>query len=190
MALHGISSGWRAFGLALALIACAGGSLGCTVHRRSHFAVRRTEGQEHADACAADVRACRERCESGDAATCNLLGVQLELGTHGGARPHAAALVYERGCAGDYAPSCTNLAWLVLRGNGVPADPPLALVLFQRAYDGYSRSCAAGSGSACLSAVDTMDLLEPREDEDAVVVALLERGCALGEARACASLAP
>jgi TPR repeat protein len=173
---------WRAF--ALGMVVMIAGT-GCDVRRPSRLAVRH---DSRAAECARDVASCRARCESGDAATCNLLGVALELGSGGPARPRAAAELYRRGCDADYPPSCTNLGWLVLRGRGVAADPAVALVLFQRAYDGYSRSCAAGFGASCLSAADTIDLLD-REDVDRETLALLERGCSLGERRACTRIA-
>lgn len=170
-------------GIALIASACDG----YVVRPRSHFATRRGRS-ERAEWCAGDARACREACEDGDASACNLLGVQLELDVGGTRLPSEASVVYRLGCDADFAPSCTNLGWLVLRGDGVPADPPVALVLFQRAYDGYARACAGGIGPSCVSAADAMDLLEPREGDEATAIALLERGCALGEARACARL--
>jgi TPR repeat protein len=181
-----VSSGWR--GLGLVIVAwIAMGCEGYAVRPRSHWQAR-SGVSERAEWCASDATACRAECEGGDASACNLLGVQLELGVAGARAPHDAAIVYTLGCQADYAPSCTNLGWLVLRGRGVPADPPLALVLFQRAYDGYARACTMGHGPSCVSAVEMLDLVTPRDDEERVTLVLLERGCALGETRACARI--
>ena len=181
MPLRGVS---RNVGVcAVALVLTLGG--GCAMSRRSHFA--RADTGDRAAACVADLAACRARCEGGDGATCNLLGVQLELGVLGGARPHAASIEYTRGCNADFAPSCANLGWLVLRGRGVPADPALAMVLFQHAYDSYSHACVMGSGPSCVAAVDLLDMSDvPDADQERLASALLERGCELGQARACA----
>jgi TPR repeat protein len=170
--------GWRAFALGLVVMLAA---VGCDVRRPSRLAVRH---DSRVAECGRDVAACRARCESGDAPTCNLLGVVLEVGAGTTSRPRAAAELYQRGCDADYPPSCTNLGWLVLRGRGVEASPAVALVLFQRAYDGYARSCSAGFGSSCVSAADAIELLD-RDDVDQESIALLERGCSLGETRAC-----
>lgn len=157
---------------------------GCSTGRHTAWRARSSTAlaSERADACLADVPACTARCEGGDAATCNLLGVQLEIGLIGGPRPHAASQAYIRGCNEDYPPSCANLGWLVLRGTGVPANPPLALVLFQRAYDGYSHACMMGHGPSCVAAVDALDMADAEPGEE---IALLDRGCELGEERAC-----
>jgi TPR repeat protein len=183
-----LSSAWTGLGLvSVATIATA--CSGYVVRPRSHFAVAQSAASARVTWCATDPDACRVACEGGDVSACNVLGAQLELGTATGVHaPEDAAVAYAIGCDGDYPPSCTNLGWLVLRGRGVLQDAPLALVLFQRAYDGYARACTAGSGASCMSALDTMPLLDPRDDEDVVTVALLERACELGETRACDEL--
>lgn len=168
--------------LASAVLASVGG---CTVHRRSHWA-RRSPESDRAAVCQADVAGCRARCEAGDGAMCNMLGVQLELGVSGTVRASAAAQAYTRGCNAEFAPSCANLGWLVLRGTGVPADPPLAMVLFQRAYDGYAHACVMGHGPSCVAAVETLDMIDtPDADAERVASTLLARACALGETDAC-----
>src|SRR5580700_2891220 len=72
----------------------------------------------------ADVARCVARCQTDDPQACNAAGVMFEFdeGTH--SDPVLASGFYTRACDGNYAQGCNNLAWLYLRGRGVPQDQP------------------------------------------------------------------
>ncbi len=99
-----------------------------------------------------DSAQCLARCDGSDAQACNAAGVFLEF--DGGERsdPALASAYYRKSCDGNYGPGCDNLAWLYLRGNGVPRDPPQAMVLFLAAFDAARIACARGDASGCLLA--------------------------------------
>lgn len=117
-----------------------------------------------------DSALCLARCDGRDAQACNAAGVFLEF--DGGERsdPALASAYYRKSCDGNYGPGCDNLAWLYLRGNGVPRDPPQAMVLFLAAFDAARIACARGDASGCLLAGEI--LYEGRgvpADEDAAM---------------------
>ena len=66
--------------------------------------------------------------------------------------PALASGFYTRSCEGNYAPGCNNLAWLYLRGAGVPQDQPHAMLLFMAAFDSAKLACMQGDASGCLLA--------------------------------------
>jgi TPR repeat protein len=116
---------------------------------------------------------------------CNAAGVLFEFDAGRTSDPALASGFYRRSCDANYAPGCNNLAWLYLRGQGVPHDPPHAMVLFLAAFDAARLACARGDASGCLLAGEILfdGRAGRRDDEEAV--ALFERACAGGEKRGC-----
>jgi TPR repeat protein len=136
-----------------------------------------------------DVMGCIEKCRGDDPQACNAAGVLFEFDDGERSEPGLASGFYRRACDGNYAPGCNNLAWLYLRGRGVPQDPPHAMVLFMAAFDAARIACTRGDPSGCLLAGEI--LYEGRgvpEDEEAAL-AFFRGACELGEKRGCA-LAP
>ena len=98
----------------------------------------------------------------------------------GSSNPALASRFYSRACDGNYAPGCNNLAWLYLRGHGVPRDQPHAMLLFMAAFDSSKLACARGDASGCLLAGELL-FDGPRASSDGddgggVLPARLRRG--------------
>ena len=99
-----------------------------------------------------EVAECLARCVAADPQACNAAGVLLEFDDGERSDPALASAYYRRSCDGNYGPGCDNLAWLYLRGRGVPRDPPQAMTLFLAAFDAARIACARGDASGCLLA--------------------------------------
>jgi TPR repeat protein len=132
-----------------------------------------------------DFSGCAAKCESGDSQACNAAGVLFEFDGGDHSDPALASGFYERSCMESYGPGCNNLAWLYLRGNGVPKDQPHAMLLFMAAFDASKLACLRGDASGCLLAGELLyeDHAQPKDGDTAV--AFFQRACAGGEARAC-----
>ncbi len=130
------------------------------------------------------VEACIAKCEL-DSTACNATGVMFEFdhGIH--TDPLVASEFYGRACTGNYAPGCNNLAWLYLRGAGVPRDQPHAMLLFMAAFDSSKLACLKGDPSSCLLAGELLydDHVEAKDGETAV--AFFRRACEGGDAQGC-----
>src|SRR5580700_1189207 len=118
-----------------------------------------------------DVGMCKARCLAGrpgdDPQACNAAGVMFEFDGGTYSDPVIASAFYERSCEGNYGPGCNNLAWLYLRGSGVPKDQPHAMLLFMTAFDASRIACARGDASGCLLAGELLyeGNAQPREGE-------------------------
>jgi len=154
-------------------------------------------------------------CDGGEARACGELSVLLRDGRGGASDPVAAEARAEQGCRGSDGPSCVHAATRAeARGDasgayrlavagcelGEGRACAMAGVALQRGHgvapspvEGLARleaSCAAGYGPGCtaggLLGVD-LAAREGTADRDAATraVALLQRGCALGERHAC-----
>jgi TPR repeat protein len=132
-----------------------------------------------------DVRACLAKCDADDPQACNAAGVMFEFDSGVTTDPLVASGYYERSCSDNYAPGCNNLAWLYLRGHGVPQDQPHAMLLFMAAFDASKLACMRGDPSGCLLAGELLyeQHAQPRAGETAV--AFFRKACDGGEARAC-----
>jgi len=124
-----------------------------------------------------DVPRCVARCESGDPRGCNGAGVLFEFGEQ--PDPLVASSFYGRACDANYGPGCDNLAWLYLRGRGVPHDPPYAMTLFLAAFDASRLACARGDASGCLLAGEML-----RDSQPAALEALAGLREQAGDVRA------
>jgi TPR repeat protein len=132
-----------------------------------------------------DFSGCVARCEGGDSQACNAAGVLFEF--DGGERsdPALASGFYSRSCSDNYAPGCNNLAWLYLRGSGVPQDQPHAMLLFMAAFDAARLACLRGDASGCLLAGEILYEDHAQAKEGDTAVAFFQKACAGGETRAC-----
>jgi TPR repeat protein len=132
-----------------------------------------------------DVRACVAKCDADDAQACNAAGVMFEFDSGVTTDPLVASGFYSRSCSDNYAPGCNNLAWLYLRGQGVPQDQPHAMLLFMAAFDAAKLACARGDASGCLLAGELLyeDHAAPRTGESAV--AFFRLACARGDTHGC-----
>ncbi|HEY3817958.1 MAG TPA: tetratricopeptide repeat protein [Polyangiaceae bacterium] len=130
------------------------------------------------------VDACIARCEQ-DSTQCNATGVMFEFDQGVHSDPAVASEFYGRACNGNYAPGCNNLAWLYLRGSGVPRDQPHAMLLFMAAFDSSKLACLKGDPSSCLLAGELLydEHVAPKEGETAV--AYFRRACDAGDAHGC-----
>ena len=132
-----------------------------------------------------DVARCIAKCEANDAQACNAAGVMFEFDGGYKSDPALASGFYSRSCEDDYPAGCNNLAWLYLRGSGVPQDQPHAMLLFMAAFDAAKLACMRGDASNCLLAGELLyeDHAQPKDGDSAV--AFFQRACAGGETRAC-----
>lgn len=131
-----------------------------------------------------DEPRCIAKCEAGDAQGCNGAGVLFEFGDR--ADPLTASSFYGRACDANYAPGCDNLAWLYLRGRGVPRDPPHAMVLFMAAFDAASLACARGDGDGCLLAGEMLrDGRSGVPEDETRALAMFRAACDYGRSEAC-----
>jgi TPR repeat protein len=133
-----------------------------------------------------DVARCIQHCQADEPGACNALGVMFELGTQGNADSALASGFYGRACESNYAPGCTNLAWLYALGHGVPKDQAQSMALFTKAYESSKLACRRGDMSGCIMAGEL--LLDGRgvEADDALALSMFQRACEHGERRGCA----
>jgi hypothetical protein len=130
-----------------------------------------------------DIPRCMEQCKANEPGACNALGVLFEYASD---RPSDGALAYGRACDANYAPGCTNLAWLYALGRGVPKDAAQSMALFTKAYEASRLACRRGDTSGCMMAGEL--LLEGRgvEADEALALSMFEKACDGGERRGCA----
>jgi hypothetical protein len=132
-----------------------------------------------------DVSQCIARCVPDDPQACNAAGVMFEFDDGDASDPSRASTFYAHACEGNYAQGCNNLAWLYLRGHGVPQDQPHAMLLFLAAFDAARIACTRGDASGCLLAGEMLYEGRGVEADDAKAVAFFRLACEGGEARAC-----
>jgi TPR repeat protein len=135
-----------------------------------------------------DVARCVARCKADDPQACNAAGVMFEFDEGTSTEPALASGFYNRACEGNYAQGCNNLAWLYLRGRGVPKDMPHAMLLFMTAFDEAKIACSQGDASGCLLAGELLYEGRGVEEDEAQAVAFFQRACDGGETRACESV--
>jgi uncharacterized protein len=132
-----------------------------------------------------DVARCIDQCQAGTASSCNALGVIFEYGQNTTVDPTMASAFYARACDREYAPGCTNLAWLYSLGRGVPRDAQQAMLLFTRAFDQSRLACRRGDGHGCLMAGELLlqgRVTSANANEE---LAMFEAACDGGERRGC-----
>lgn len=144
-------------------------------------------------------------CEGGSQEACSVLGVIFEEGRGAPRDELRAQTLYEGACVGGVVRACTNLGRLSRK-----ADPHVAVTLFRHACDAgelagcaelarlardgegmavngelaqalFARSCDGGLADACG------DLASLPGASAATAHTAAIRGCALGDARSCAS---
>jgi hypothetical protein len=158
---------------------------GSAVPYRAHPVIP-TKDEYAASPCKfGDVARCIEKCQTGDAHACNAMGVIFEYGRQGTPDGAIASGFYSRACETNYAPACTNLAWLYSLGRGVPRDPQQAMVLFTRAFDSSRLACRRGDGHGCMMAGELLLLGKVEAKEDDSALAIFQLACAQGEAQGC-----
>jgi TPR repeat protein len=135
-----------------------------------------------------DTARCMDQCQEGTASACNALGVIYEYGgstTNTTMDPTIASGFYARACDREYAPGCTNLAWLYSLGRGVPRDAQQAMLLFTRAFDQSRLACRRGDGHGCLMAGELLLRGQVTSSVENEEVALFQSACDQGEHRGC-----
>jgi len=180
--------GW---GLALAVALCGCEELGNSPSANLPPDVHaRPDARELADhPCShGEVARCIEKCRNDDPQACNAAGVMFEFDDGEQSEPQLASGFYARACDGNYGPGCNNLAWLYLRGRGVPQDQPHAMLLFLAAFDASKLACLRGDASGCLLAGELLYEGRGVKEDPQEALAFLRRACDGGQARACAML--
>lgn len=132
-----------------------------------------------------DLARCIAKCEGDDPQACNAVGVLFEFDSGLQTDPALASGFYSRACSDNYAPGCNNLAWLYLRGAGVPQDQPHAMLLFMAAFDAAKLACTRGDASGCLLAGELLYEDHATANGGETAVAFFQRACAGGEAQGC-----
>jgi TPR repeat protein len=133
----------------------------------------------------ADVARCIDQCQAGTPAACNALGVLFEYGRNTAPDPTIASGFYARACDKEYAPGCTNLAWLYSLGRGVPHDAQQAMLLFTRAFDQSRLACRRGDGHGCLLAGELLLQGRVTSADENEELAMFQAACEQGEPRGC-----
>lgn len=177
--------GW-ALGVFVALTGCGqlGNGARSTLPRDVHAPPDAAEVAEHP--CRyGDVGRCISRCTADDPQACNAAGVMFEFDEGVSSEPALASGFYTRSCDGNYAQGCNNLAWLYLRGRGVPQDQPHAMLLFMAAFDAAKLACSRGDASGCLLAGEILYEGRGVESDEAQALAFFDRACSGGETSAC-----
>jgi TPR repeat protein len=180
--------GWG-LGLGVALLSLSGcGEMGNTpvgqLPRDVHAQPETREVAEHP--CRfGDVARCIAKCTDDDPQACNAAGVMFEFDEGHSSEPALASGFYSRSCDGNYAQGCNNLAWLYLRGAGVPKDQPHAMLLFMAAFDAAKLACMQGDASGCLLAGEILYEGRGVEADEQQAVAFFKRACDGGEQQAC-----
>jgi TPR repeat protein len=175
---------------ALALSACGGELGGASIQQATvpYVAHRAADPIEvAAKPCKfGDVTRCMDQCQDGTASACNALGVIYEYGSKTSSTdPTIASGFYARACDREYAPGCTNLAWLYSLGRGVPRDTQQAMLLFTRAFDQSKLACRRGDGHGCLMAGELLLQGQVTSSDENEEVALFQAACEQGERRGC-----
>jgi TPR repeat protein len=176
--------------LALAVAACGGElSLGGTVQEPPAYEPHPAPPdpiEVAAKPCKfGDVMRCMDQCQEGTASACNALGVMYEYGRHTAVDPTIASGFYARACDHEYAPGCTNLAWLYSLGRGVPHDAQQAMSLFTRAFEQSRLACHRGDGHGCLLAGELLLQGQVTTSDDGEELAMFKAACEDGEPRGC-----
>jgi TPR repeat protein len=129
---------------------------------------------------------CVAKCEADDPQACNAVGVMFEFDEGTRTDPALASGFYSRACTDNYAPGCNNLAWLYLRGAGVPQDQPHAMLLFMAAFDAAKLACVRGDASGCLLAGELLYEDHATAKDGETAVAFFQKACDGGEPKGCA----
>lgn len=133
-----------------------------------------------------DIPRCMERCRADEPGACNALGVLFEYASD---RPSDGALAsgfYGRACESNYAPGCTNLAWLYALGKGVPKDPAQSMALFTKAYEASKLACRRGDTSGCMMAGELLLQGRGAPADEALALSMFQIACDRGETKGCA----
>ncbi len=194
----GLEAGWRAgleVGSRVGLVAAVALLAGCGQFGNApasslppdvHAAPDAREVAEHP--CRyGDVARCVAQCTADDPQACNAAGIMFEFDEGTRSEPALASGFYSRSCDGNYGQGCNNLAWLYLRGAGVPRDPPHAMVLFMAAFDASKLACARGDASGCLLAGELLYEGRGVPVDEPQAVAFFKKACDGGEKSACSA---
>lgn len=134
-----------------------------------------------------DKAECEAQCELGDSGSCYNLGVQREASD-----PEGALTAYERGCDRGNARACSaaGFAWMTRRMQA--KDDQAKLDARLKAENRLAQACDRGDAWTCWN-TSTWYLrtgaLEVFPRDPSRAMALLRRGCDLGYAPSCSSLA-
>jgi TPR repeat protein len=136
-----------------------------------------------------DANECAEQCNKGSAESChNAARAQFAKGKHASfAEAQEAAIpFYEKGCEGDYYPSCNSYAFSFLSGK----TPNRA-----RAKELHQKACKGGEPNSCMAlaagAESAMFSDNPGnfKADHTLAFKYTQQACALGSGYACSALA-
>jgi TPR repeat protein len=181
-------TGWALTLLALTGCASLGSSTATSLPADVHASPDASELAQHP--CKyGDVVGCIAQCRGDEPQACNAAGVLFEFDDGERSDPAIASGFYRRACDGNYAPGCNNLAWLYLRGRGVPHDLPQAMFLFMAAFDSAKLACMRGDASGCLLAGEILYEGRGMPADEQGALAFFRTACERGDSQGCAALA-
>lgn len=93
-------------------------------------------------AAAQDKDSFQRRCDEGDLAACNILGLMYETGSGVGQNMGRAREIYREACEAGETAACTSLGLLLAHGDGMPQDR-------EGAAARYRMACEAGDRFGC-----------------------------------------
>ncbi|MEW6403665.1 MAG: tetratricopeptide repeat protein [Chloroflexota bacterium] len=118
-------------------------------------------------------------CELGSAISCNIMGNRY-ANSNDAQEQLKGASYYRKACDKDYATSCSNLAYLYLKGHGVSQD-------LSKAESFYRKACEMGETKACDSA--NLDALKAQHKAVVDAAQTARIGCDKKDADSCNTLA-
>lgn len=152
-----------------------------------------TTGEDKPHLCKKDdVNDCTAQCDKGDAGSCFNLAWIHRSGKGVEKSPEKADSLYEKACAGGIALGCyyRGDAHMLARMNAAGEDAKTEHRIKAEEY--YNKACRAGDGWVCWSISDWYlrdGAIAVFPKDPARAMSLVRRGCDLGYAPACATLA-
>ena len=195
---------WADLGLPLTPAARNAIYLGCWVPIFSAMLATRAIGQEHEGqrpefweractekrprGCYSLVLVRGDRCVTGDASSCNELGILFAEGRLIPANQTTALASFDRACTLGFGASCANARELRGGGRALSRDDTEAVTFTETRGGPLGSGCDGRNPEACTGL--GLMYLEGREGpvDLSKAAAALRRGCALGQPVACANL--
>lgn len=125
-----------------------------------------------------DLLECKDKCQSGNAVSCTILGHKFLSGLDGASKDPVRARGYlQKACGMGNAWGCNLLAYVYSSGEGVPRDP-------KRSVDLLRRACDLDSGIGCVHLGERYETGEDVEKDVRKAATLYQQACGRGSLEA------
>lgn len=140
-----------------------------------------------------DAEGCKKQCDLGDMGSCYHLGSIFAHGKDKAQRDEAkAAQLFDKACDGGIPSACYARSDMLLRERLRATDDGKKMELRSRAQQLLDKGCELGDGWVCMNTANWYLSPTPGSDwphDASKGVFMLRRGCSLGYAFACSTLA-